>query len=742
MELYKGGKVDAKINEQGVNLGNININLYTMDNSTSVIDIYLKKKNLFSEDTNYIPINLNQTTFKPILHLFTQDGSIFSNEPLEVIKAEDGHVRYLVSDYVTRHVGQVQCKLFLVDKNNTDDSSHVADFFFTVNDSGLTQAVGKEIHVDLLDGIVEKIMKANIDIFKGEKGDKGEPGKDGKDGKNGLNGIDGVNGNPGPQGPPGKDGRDGVNGKDGEKGEPFKYTDFTTEQLNNLKGPKGDPFKYTDFTQEQLQGLKGEKGDRGLPLTYSSLTDDEKNSLKSAITNQALSDFKIGNNSIDINKVNFVTTSKNIFNKNDVIPGRVGSDGSIVTATDVSTTSYTKVLPNTTYITNQSVWINEHDNDFKFIAYSFVGKGKTFTTNANTSFIRFSCGTSNLDTTQIEQGTVITDYVPFSYALKNVDVAEVSSARKSISRNKIFAKLTDRFENLETDLSQLKVKNGGNIGTDAQAEQAFVDEMNKKVAQLGGVAKFYNSSGLTAAGQVGNAYDFNIFAIHASVKPEIASVWGQKTYTLNIKGSNARTVSVDTTVTSPTLENFYTILGGKTGTAGIIHNLTAIVTDGNNIYVGTIMRGTDDRFNDLKQAIEQAINKDKGLAYDVSLVGNSDTAFSVVKYPTINPVLTTNYKPKILLSKNETVKNNPASMTKIVTSIVMLENATNLNQTITFQDSDLVGGSGVDIKAGDIITLRDALYTMMLSSSNNTAKAVSRVVGHNIITQEDMYKAN
>ena len=733
MELYKGGKVDAKINEQGVNLGNININLYTMDNSTSVIDIYLKKKNLFSEDINYIPINLNQTTFKPILHLFTQDGSIFSNEPLEVIKAEDGHVRYLVSDYVTRHVGQVQCKLFLVDKNNTDDSSHVADFFFTVNDSGLTQAVGKEIHVDLLDGIVEKIMKANIDIFKGEKGDKGEPGKDGKDGKNGLNGIDGVNGNPGPQGPPGKDGRDGVNGKDGEKGEPFKYTDFTTEQLNNLKGPKGDPFKYTDFTQEQLQGLKGEKGDRGLPLTYSSLTDDEKNSLKSAITNQALSDFKIGNNSIDINKVNFVTTSKNIFNKNDVIPGRVGSDGSIVTATDVSTTSYTKVLPNTTYITNQSVWINEHDNDFKFIAYSFVGKGKTFTTNANTSFIRFSCGTSNLDTTQIEQGTVITDYVPFSYALKNVDVAEVSSARKSISRNKIFAKLTDRFENLETDLSQLKVKNGGNIGTDAQAEQAFVDEMNKKVAQLGGVAKFYNSSGLTAAGQVGNAYDFNIFAIHASVKPEIASVWGQKTYTLNIKGSNARTVSVDTTVTSPTLENFYTILGGKTGTAGIIHNLTAIVTDGNNIYVGTIMRGTDDRFNDLKQAIEQAINKDKGLAYDVSLVGNSDTAFSVVKYPTINPVLTTNYKPKILLSKNETVKNNPASMTKIVTSIVMLENATNLNQTITFQDSDLVGGSGVDIKAGDIITLRDALYTMMLSSSNNTAKAVSRVVGHNII---------
>ena len=245
MELYKGGKVDAKINEQGVNLGNININLYTMDNSTSVVDIYLKKKNLFSEDTNYIPINLNQTTFKPILHLFTQDGSIFSNEPLEVIKAEDGHVRYLVSDYVTRHVGQVQCKLFLVDKNNTDDSSHVADFFFTVNDSGLTQAVGKEIHVDLLDGIVEKIMKSNIDLFKGEKGDKGEPGKDGKDGKNGIDGVNGIDGKQGPAGPPGSDGVDGKS---------FTYEDFTQGQLDKLMP------KLPDFSKWQKAKMTNDDG--------------------------------------------------------------------------------------------------------------------------------------------------------------------------------------------------------------------------------------------------------------------------------------------------------------------------------------------------------------------------------------------------------------------------------------------------------------------------------------------------
>ena len=55
-------------------------------------------------------------------------------------------------------------------------------------------------------------------------------------------------------------------GPPGPKGEPFKYSDFTQDQLNALKGPKGDkgePFKYSDFTAEQLLALKGPKGDPG-----------------------------------------------------------------------------------------------------------------------------------------------------------------------------------------------------------------------------------------------------------------------------------------------------------------------------------------------------------------------------------------------------------------------------------------------------------------------------------------------
>ena len=55
-------------------------------------------------------------------------------------------------------------------------------------------------------------------------------------------------------------------GPPGPKGEPFKYSDFTQDQLNALKGPKGDkgePFRYSDFTPEQLLALRGPKGDPG-----------------------------------------------------------------------------------------------------------------------------------------------------------------------------------------------------------------------------------------------------------------------------------------------------------------------------------------------------------------------------------------------------------------------------------------------------------------------------------------------
>lgn len=75
---------------------------------------------------------------------------------------------------------------------------------------------------------------------RGPKGEDGQRGPQGLQGEQGLQGIQGDVGPRGPQGPQGEQGPPGAMGPKGPKGEPFRYSDFTAEQLLSLKGPKGD----------------------------------------------------------------------------------------------------------------------------------------------------------------------------------------------------------------------------------------------------------------------------------------------------------------------------------------------------------------------------------------------------------------------------------------------------------------------------------------------------------------------
>ena len=117
------------------------------------------------------------------------------------------------------------------------------------------------------------IVKDNTQIIKlqGPKGDPGPPGPPGPPGEPGKNGVDGINGERGIQGPPGPPGKDGVNGAKGEQGlqgppgPPGRDGTKGEQGIPGPPGPKGEPFKYSDFTAEQLALLKGPKGDKGEP---------------------------------------------------------------------------------------------------------------------------------------------------------------------------------------------------------------------------------------------------------------------------------------------------------------------------------------------------------------------------------------------------------------------------------------------------------------------------------------------
>ena len=84
---------------------------------------------------------------------------------------------------------------------------------------------------------------------------------------------------------------------------------------------------------------------------------------------------------------------------------------------------------------------------------------------------------------------------------------------------------------------------------------------------------------------------------------------------------------------------------------------------------------------------------------------------------------------RILWGKNENEKKKMASTTKILTALIVLEQA-NLDDTIVVSsNAAATGGSRVGLSTGDKITVKDLLYGLMLCSGNDAAVALAEYVG-------------
>lgn len=147
---YKMKDIETNINVATAENGDIGAKFYTEDDGSSYIRITIKN--------NEVPVDFTNTDMTPRLFLQCDDGSIFDNEKLDIILPKKGVMIYKISDYVIRHAGRMNAKLFL---ENTNDSVHVANFYFTIEDSGLIGPVGKEVQIDTLNSVVEEIMSKN-----------------------------------------------------------------------------------------------------------------------------------------------------------------------------------------------------------------------------------------------------------------------------------------------------------------------------------------------------------------------------------------------------------------------------------------------------------------------------------------------------------------------------------------------------------------------------------------------------
>src|SRR5699024_5047350 len=91
----------------------------------------------------------------------------------------------------------------------------------------------------------------------------------------------------------------------------------------------------------------------------------------------------------------------------------------------------------------------------------------------------------------------------------------------------------------------------------------------------------------------------------------------------------------------------------------------------------------------------------------------------------------------VLFEKNSEEIGYPASLTKVLTAMLFLDNFTDLNKKIIIQQRDMTGGSGTNLIPGDILSWRDALYTMMIESSNTIANAFARITGQKLLDEEN-----
>ena len=87
----------------------------------------------------------------------------------------------------------------------------------------------------------------------------------------------------------------------------------------------------------------------------------------------------------------------------------------------------------------------------------------------------------------------------------------------------------------------------------------------------------------------------------------------------------------------------------------------------------------------------------------------------------------------ILFGKDENEKSKMASTTKIMTSLIVIENCKDLNQTITVSKKAAgTGGSRLGLKTNDKITIQNLLYGLMMVSGNDAAVALAEAISGSI----------
>lgn len=88
---------------------------------------------------------------------------------------------------------------------------------------------------------------------------------------------------------------------------------------------------------------------------------------------------------------------------------------------------------------------------------------------------------------------------------------------------------------------------------------------------------------------------------------------------------------------------------------------------------------------------------------------------------------------KVLYSKNGTTKYYPASTTKVLTALVVIDTVKDLNEKVTVSDKvPFVDGTKIGLKAGEMYSVKELLLGLILESGNDCAEALAEHVSGSI----------
>jgi D-alanyl-D-alanine carboxypeptidase len=275
----------------------------------------------------------------------------------------------------------------------------------------------------------------------------------------------------------------------------------------------------------------------------------------------------------------------------------------------------------------------------------------------------------------------------------------------------------------------------------ADCVNAFLQAMNKKAQKIGMENSSFSVPSGAGLNNTVTANDMLKMLVEACSYDELLKVWNKKSATISVGGEDARDVAISTTVANATLEGSYYIFGGKTGSwytgTQSIRNFVCVggTSDG-KVLVGVILGATSDsgRFTAMKELFDIAVAKLNDPDYDTSSVSISTAAScAVCELPLYNTAMYQNYPLNILFAQNADALKVPASVTKVMSVITALDYLQNIKQKVKVDAADVQDGSGNYFSGGDVLSIEDLLYCMLLPSSNTCAMTLAREVGKIIL---------